>query len=563
MADPAEEPGASSTVALPSLRLDELLAELQGRVSQVLLARDRVRALLEAVLAVGGDLGLQAVLRRIVEAAVTLVDAEYGALGVIADDSGHLSQFLTVGIDEDAAAAIGPLPHGLGILGLLIRDPRPLRLDDLSKHPAAYGFPPGHPPMQTFLGVPLRLRDRVFGNLYLTQKRGGGAFDSDDEAVVLALAAAAGVAIENARLYEQTRQRERWVLASAEISTALLSGQDPEDVLPLLASRAVELATAGTGLVALPSPDGRLVVEVAVGLGCERLLGRTVGRALTDVYTAGTATTFGVAAGPHELAGDVTADSAVVVALGARRGLLVLASAPGAEPLSQDSSNELQAFAAQATVALELAERRRDAERLSVFEDRDRIARDLHDVVIQRLFATGMQLESAGRFLTDPEVARRVRRAVDDLDATIREIRSSIYALQEVSTGHAAPTLRSRILEVIDAGAGQLGFAPSVQMSGLVDTGVSSEVAEHLIAVLREALSNAARHARASRVTASVAVDEQVSLEVVDNGVGLDGAARHSGLANLAARARQVGGQFEVAPGPTGGTVLKWCAPAG
>lgn len=557
-----EPPSTGLADLLPQIRLDELLTELQSRLADVVRSRDRVHGLLEAVLAVGSDLDLQTVLRRIAEAAVRLVDAEYGALGVIGEH-GYLAQFLTVGVDDETAVRIGQLPRGHGILGLLIRDPRPLRLDDLGSHKAAFGFPPHHPPMHTFLGVPIRVRDVVFGNLYLTEKRGGSSFDGEDEAVVLALAAAAGVAIQNARLYEQTRRRERWVLASGEISTALLSGRDPEDVLPLVAGLAVELTEADTGLVALPDRDGRLVVEVAVGPERERLLGRTVAATLTDLYATGKAATLDVAAGPYPLGGDVTAGSAVVVPLRERRGLLVLSSAPGAEPVGEEGSTELQAFAAQATVALELAERRRDAERLSVFEDRDRIARDLHDVVIQRLFATGMQLESAGRFITDPEAANRIRRAVDDLDATIREIRSSIYALQEGATVDAAPTLRARILEVVDAAAEQFGFTPSMHMAGLVDTGVSPEVAEHLLAVLREALSNAARHAHASHVSASVAVDDQVRLEVIDDGVGLAEAGRHSGLANLAARARQVGGQFKVGPGPAGGTVLQWWAPAG
>jgi signal transduction histidine kinase len=552
---------------LPQLRLDELLRELQGRISDVLTTRDRLHGLLEAVLAVGSHLDLQTVLRRIVEASVTLVDAEYGALGVIGG-SGYLAQFLTVGVDEEAAVQIGTLPRGHGVLGVLIRDPQPLRLDDITQHPAAFGFPPNHPPMRTFLGVPVRVRDAVFGNLYLTEKRGGGSFDSEDEAVVLALAAAAGVAIENARLYEQTRRRERWMTASAEISTALLSGRDPEDVLPLVASRAAELASADTVFVALPSSSGELVVEVAVGGDAERLLHSPVGgpgTALAQVQVSGEPTVLRIAEEPHLLTADVRVGSAVVVPLGptgAGRGVLVAASRPGQEPVEDESLSELQAFAAQATVALELAERRRDAERLSVFEDRDRIARDLHDVVIQRLFATGMQLESASRLLP-PEPATRVRRAVDDLDATIKEIRSSIYALQ---TGplEQGPSLRSRILEVVDAGAEQLGFAPSLQISGLVDTGVPPTTAEHLLAVLREALSNTARHARASSVVVSLDVTDRVRLDVRDDGVGIPVDGRRSGLANLQARATELGGSCTVRPAEAdgGGTELAWDVPA-
>jgi signal transduction histidine kinase len=562
---PTPAPGAPEL--LPQLRLDELLRELQGRISDVLTTRDRVHGLLEAVLAVGSDLDLQTVLRRIVEASVTLVDAEYGALGVIGG-TGYLAQFLTVGVDEDQAVQIGALPRGHGVLGVLIRDPRPLRLDDIRQHPAAFGFPANHPPMRTFLGVPVRVRDAVFGNLYLTQKHGGGSFDSEDEAVVLALAAAAGVAIENARLYEQTRRRERWMTASAEISTSLLSGSDPEDVLPLLATRAAELAGADTVFVALPSTSGELVVEVAVGTHAGRLLHSPVGgdgTVLAQVQASGEPSVLRIADEPHVLTDEVRVGSAVVVPLGptgAGRGVLVAASRPGEEPVADESLSELQAFAAQATVALELAERRRDAERLSVFEDRDRIARDLHDVVIQRLFATGMQLESASRLLP-AEPAARVRRAVDDLDATIKEIRSSIYALQ---TGplEQGPTLRSRILEVVDAGAEQLGFAPSLQISGLVDTGVPATTAEHVLAVLREALSNAARHARASSVVVSVDVGDRVRLDVRDDGVGLPADGRRSGLANLQARAVALGGTCTVRPAEADGrgTELVWDVPA-
>jgi signal transduction histidine kinase len=564
---------------LPQLRLDDLLTELQARLSEVLRTRDRVHGLLEAVLAVGSDLDLQTVLRRIVEAAVKLVDAEYGALGVIGPE-GDLVQFITVGIDEEAAARIGSLPRGHGILGVLIRDPRPLRLDDLHSHEATYGFPPNHPPMRTFLGVPIRLRDAVFGNLYLTEKRGGGAFDAEDEAVVLALAAAAGVAIDNARLYESTRRRERWVAASGEISTALLSGSETEEVLPLIATRALELTGAATALVALAGddPEGALTVEVAVGADADRLTGHRVGEpgsAVADVRASGRPAVLLAADGPHALSGARSLGSAVVVPLGsddgpatADRGVLVVGSAVGGDPVDADSLTELQVFAAQAAVALELAERRLDAERLSVFEDRDRIARDLHDVVIQRLFATGMQLESASRALDRPEAAAKVRSAVDDLDATIREIRSSIYALQTAPLEQTPANLRSRILEVIDAASEQLGFAPTLQISGLVDTGVSPETSEHLLAVLREALSNAARHSKAGDVLVSLDVgtgsDAEVRLVVRDDGIGISGDARRSGLVNMGRRAAELDGTFTVGPADeAGGTELVWSVPAG
>jgi signal transduction histidine kinase len=549
---------------LPQVRLDELLSELQNRMSDVLRTRDRVHELLDAVLAVGSDLDLQTVLRRIVDAAVRLVDAQYGALGVIGG-TGYLAQFLTSGIDEADAVRIGQLPRGHGILGVLIRDPRPLRLDDLGSHQAAYGFPPHHPPMKTFLGVPVRVRDAVFGNLYLTEKHGGASFDEEDEAVVLALATAAGVAIENARLYEQARRRERWVSASAEVSTALLSGRDPEDALPLVARLAAELARADTALVALPQAEvDALLVEVAVGTGAENLVGRRVSSPVAAARASGQAAALDPDDGPHELVTGRQAGSGVVVPLGEAgdRGVLVVASGTGQEPVRLEAVPELQAFAAQAAVALELAERRRDAELLPVFEERDRIARDLHDVVIQRLFATGMQLESASRLL-GPEPATRVRRAVDDLDATIREIRSSIYALQTVPSSIEQPRLRARVLEVVDAGAELLGFRPELRLGGLVDTGVPAATGEHLLAVLREALSNAARHAVARHVVVQLDVHDDVRLLVRDDGVGLPDHGRRSGLANLAARASGLGGTLSVRslPPPERGTELVWTAP--
>lgn len=243
-----EEHGGSGQ-QLPKLRLDELLDELQARIDAARGTQDRVHSLLEAVLSVGRELDLPQVLRRIVEAAVVLVDAEYGALGVIGDDS-RLSEFLTVGIGEERREEIGELPSGHGILGELIRHPEPLRLPELSEHPASYGFPDHHPPMHSFLGVPIRVREKVFGNIYLTEKRGAAEFDAEDESVLSTLAVAAGVAIENARLYEETRLSERWMRASGEVTSALLSGTSGAEVLELIVEQAREIASADVGMIA-------------------------------------------------------------------------------------------------------------------------------------------------------------------------------------------------------------------------------------------------------------------------------------------------------------------------
>ena len=258
---------------LPHLRLDDLLAELQVRLAAVVRTRDRVHSLLEAVVAVGTNLELEVVLRQIVEAAVSLVNARYGALGVIGE-GGRLAEFVPVGLDEDQIARIHHWPEGHGLLGELITDPTPLRLSDISAHPRSFGFPEGHPAMKTFIGAPVRIRDEVYGNLYLTEKEGGAEFDEEDEAVLAALAAAAGVAIGNARLYEEARRQQQWLRASAEVTQQLLSGTAPDQVLALVTRLALEMSGADLVVLALPEGDGKqLVIEHAAGEGAEDALG--------------------------------------------------------------------------------------------------------------------------------------------------------------------------------------------------------------------------------------------------------------------------------------------------
>jgi signal transduction histidine kinase len=524
---------------------------------------------LDAVLAIGTGLDLQTVLHRIIEAAVQLVDAQYGALGVI-DDVRLLSQFLTVGIDEATAAQIGPLPRGGGILGLLIDDPRPLRLHDLGDHPAAFGFPANHPPMRSFLGVPIRVRNEVFGNLYLTEKVGGGDFDDEDQSVVLALAAAAGVAIENARLYDDVRHRERWLQASAEVTTALLSGTEPDEVLQLVAARARDLAKADFAAIVLPLGDS-LVIEVANGDAAERVTGKRIdpqASLIGDAFRGGaTVAIDDIHQSPHWPTNSEALDDfgpviiVPLVAGGARHGVLWVGNLVGGRRFRDSQQAMLEAFADQAALGLELARQRRETEQLSLFRDRDRIARDLHDTVIQRLFATGMQLESSMRYMTGPEAAERVQGAVGDLDKTIKEIRSTIYSLQR-SDRSPSSSLRARIVELIEELTPALGFTPSLRLEGLVDTRVSTDVGENLLPVLREALSNTARHATADRADVSVVVDEEsVTLTVTDDGVGLAADGRRSGLANLEARARTLGGTFTAHHAPEGGTELSWQVP--
>jgi signal transduction histidine kinase len=365
-----------------------------------------LRQLLDAVSTVGSDLDLPSMLQRIVQSAVELVDARYGALGVLDESRTRLAQFITVGFDDETRRAIGHLPEGHGILGLLIVDAKPLRLPDLSEHPDSYGFPPHHPPMKSFLGVPIRVRDEVFGNLYLTDKSTAEVFTDVDEELVVGLAAAAGVAIDNARLLARV----------------------------------------------------------------------------------------------HELV---------------------------------------------------------------LVEDRERIARDLHDTVIQRLFATGMSLQSTVRLVNTDRGAAidRIEQAVDDLDLTIKEIRTAIFGLERA--GVADQGLRSRILELVHDSVGALGFEPRVLFEGPIDTAVAQREADELMATLREALSNVARHAHASSVDVHVAVGAEISLRVEDDGVGpsADESPTGHGLANMAARAARLGGGFDVRPTDPSGTTLTWHVP--
>lgn len=543
---------------------------------------DRMRSLLDAVMSLGRGLELPQVLKGIVEAAVTLTDAEYGALGVVGDGQ-RLSQFLPVGMSDALMAEIGRTPCGRGILGELIRRPEPLRLTDLSSHPHSYGFPDHHPPMRTFLGVPVRVRDEVFGNLYLTEKRGGGSFDADDEAVLTTLSIAAGVAIDNARMYHESRRRERRLEALAEITRSLLSGTEADRVLQLIAERALEVAGADSAAVLLPAPAGPDLLRVAVahGAGAGRIAGLLVpaegslpgmaartGRPVVsaDIRSDPRAYPLGLGDGTEGGTEDGIEEEygpaiAVPLQIDSGRGALRLGRLAGRPPFDDAEATLISGFADQAVIALELGRHRAESEELAVFHDRDRIARDLHDLAIQRLFATGITLQSATRLIDRPEAAERVGRAVDDLDDTIRIIRSTIFGLRTTGDGRGGPSLRRDLTEAVRGATGTLGFAPSLRIDGTVDATVPDALAEQLLAVAVEALSNAARHARAHRLDLVLTVDDAVTLTVTDDGVGV-GAARHTGgLANLRARAEMYGGRLTVGAPASGGTCLVWSVP--
>jgi signal transduction histidine kinase len=555
---------------LPNLRLDDLLAELQVRLQAVLATRDRVNALFDAVVAVGTNLDIEVVLRGIVESAVSLVDASYGAMGVIGE-GGRLAEFIPVGLSADEIDRIHRWPEGRGLLGALISDPKPLRIDDLSKHELSFGFPAGHPPMTSFLGVPIRIRDEVYGNLYLTEKRNRGQFDEEDEAVLVALAAAAGVAIENARLYDEARRQQRWLSASAEVTRALLSGADLSDALALITAKSLEMSGADLVVLALPTADQmRLQIQHAAGAGAEEALGLVLpATSSASGHVLATGELLSVDDFSHDdrvarvAREHMDLGPAILVPLGTAgnvRGVLTAGRHPGAMPLAPAAADMLVTFATQAGIALELAEHRRQAERVAVFEDRDRIARDLHDLVIQRLYATGMSLQGAVSLIGSAEAAQRVNVAVDALDETIREIRSSIFALQ-TREDSKPPSLRARILHEADQAAGLLGFPPSLQLAGRLDDGVPDDLGEQLIVVLREALANAARHSGASKVDVIVRAGPDLALTVRDNGSGIRATPRRSGLANMEERAVNFGGTFRVEPLASGGTELAWQAP--
>jgi signal transduction histidine kinase len=556
----------------PKLELDELIDQLVARAHDVKRAQGRLRALLRAIDTVTGDLDLGTVLRNVVAAARDLAAAAYGALGVLGSDD-QLEQFIHIGIDESTAALIGPEPQGKGLLGALISDPRPIRLAHLSDDPRSAGFPPHHPPMESFLGVPIRVGGEVFGNLYLADSA-HGEFSAEDEELVVALAAAAAAAISNARLYEEATLQRRWLEASVEIAGHMLAptGEEP---LRMIARRAFDIAGADLVSLGLLTPDREaLVVEVAVGSRPEELIGRrfaigeTLARQIVDdgvpVRLAGAVDQSGW---PSYLSAAIDVGPLMSLPLrgsGPTRGLLTVVRRRGRPGFSSTELAMAAGFAAHASVALELADSRAAEQRLILLEDRDRIARDLHDHVIQELFAIGLNLEGVAQQLgPDGPLGQRVSQRVDDLDRTIRRIRTSIFELRGSMAG-PSHGLRDRILEVTTELTPALGFPPNAAFSGVLDLAVDDELADDVIAVVREGLTNVAKHADASAATVDVVVGGgEIVLSITDNGRGLGASARSGGcgIANLTARAAGRAGQLELVPAPGGGTRLTWRAP--
>ncbi|WP_432476213.1 GAF domain-containing protein [Nocardioides sp. GXQ0305] len=512
------------------------------------------RALLDAVMAVGSDLDLHHVLDRIVRSACTLTGAAYGALGVLGAGP-ELADFVHHGIGAPLRRQIGDLPRGRGILGVLVDDPRPLRLADLHEHPASVGFPAHHPPMTTFLGVPVRVRGTVFGNLYLTEKSDGEPFTSRDEELVQALANAAGFVIENARTFSRSERQRRWLAATARLAEVLQPGLGPE-----AAQQQVVIAArsgfGGDDPVALVSlDDGRPHVRALDGRHGERL------RAALDAAAASVG-----AAVRNEQGTTLSSDPTVVVVPLPTRLVprAALAALRPRDPLGEPSPHEerelLAAFATQAALALDRLQAVTDRAELAVVSDRDRIARDLHDVVIQRLFATGLQLQGLRGKVTDDLVGDRLDQAVADLDDTIRDIRSTIFQLRATRTEGVMSGVRT----LADEYAEPLGFVPVVRSRGPVDTVVDERMAGELLAVLREALSNVARHAGASLAVVELVTGSGfLELCVIDDGDGLPGVRNESGLANARRRAVDLGGELALGPADGGGTRFAWRVPLG
>ena len=566
-------PSGSPTVAPnPDLLLDEL----RSRALASSRAQERLTALLDAVMAVTADLELSEVLARIVRSGCELVDAKYGAMGVLGPDREHLVEFVSRGMTGEEGEAIGDLPSGRGVLGLLINDPRPMRLSDIASHSDFYGFPPNHPPMHSFLGTPVRIRDEVFGNLYMTEKQGAREFTSDDEAILVALAAAAGIAIENARQYEWSRRQRRWLQTTGDVTQLLFEGRGEGAAMDILARRTRELSQSQLAMVALYDEEDDLVVK-AVRCGesidaVERAkdsLGAVLHKGhWREIVTArepvllltrpGDPTVDNLSAEVRELGdSDLHGPTALlpIIVGDDEIGVLAVAWAIDAETFVENVVPLLAALAQQMGLALVAGRSQRDRSRLAMLEDRERIARDMHDLVIQRLFATGLSLQAAGRQTQAPTVVVRLNEAVDELDAAIKDIRRTIF---ELHRDRPTRELRAEIVDLVRGYTESLGFTPVLVMDGPLDE-LAGDLEADLVAVIREGLANVARHARAASVSVRVTSDDDaIRIEVADDGVGVPSNVVESGLDNLRQRAGSHGGSLTLRPRSPHGTTLLW-----
>ncbi|WAB83909.1 GAF domain-containing protein [Microcella daejeonensis] len=557
-----ESPDRIAEHAHGALPDDASPAELMSEARSLIAMQERLRGLLDASQAVVEELDLATVLRRLVEAAVALVGGRYGALGVIGCD-GRIEEFIHVGMPDDVVSLLGDLPQGRGLLGALIDDPRPIRVSDLGDDPRSVGFPAGHPPMRSFLGVPVRVRDAVYGNLYISESR-SGRFTPEDQELLAALAASAGIAIHNARLFGEATRRQRWTSALADITAALLS-DSAGDPFALLADRVAELAGGDLVCVIRPIAEHRSVVQTARGALAAQVDGLvfiTEGTMVARALATGESVMASRSTGLARTSGDDLGPTMVIPMIGAgrRAGALMVARAEGRPDFTPPDMEMASDFAAQATIMLELAAARADQQRLMVLDDRSRIAADLHDHVIQRIFAAGLGLQAAAGRIEDTAVREQLEELVETLDESILAIRSTVFAL--TARHMDDPPLRHRILDLISDMSAMLPAAPRLALSGPIDFGLPPDMADDLLGVIREALTNVAKHSGARSAAVSVQVSEgRVTLEVDDDGKGTPaGIRRRSGMANIVRRAERWRGAAGYGDRTGGGTVITWTA---
>jgi signal transduction histidine kinase len=547
---------------------NELLGGLLRQTHGTRVAREGLWRLIDAILGIASaDLTLASVLERVVDVARDTVEAEYAALGVIGD-SRQLREFVHCGLHADTVARIGHLPEGHGILGLLISTPQVLRLDDLTAHPASVGFPAHHPPMHSFLGVPITVDGQVYGNLYLTNKRDGRPFTEDDCELVITLAAAAAAAIADARRHEDALTRERWLAATQELTSELLAGADGDAVRRQITSSALLLADAALSALILRGADG-MRVETARGLHADGLTGARIGDDGSPAARAATS--------HHPLLVDVGADqeddplltslstfgSTMYVPLRTaehRLGVLVIAREKGQDAFTPQQLRAAEQFADQAALALDYGHATDERRRADLYAERERISHDLHDIVIQRLFATGLDLDSLSVTIAEPEAQERLTGIVDHIDAAIADLRSSIFSLHARREG--ATTLERQLEEIFRDAETMLGFAPDCTIDPVIDITIPDELVHHLLATVRELLANVGRHAEASQVTVRLRIEgPMLRVVVTDDGRGMRGHAVRSGLANLQVRAERLGGGMHIADADGGGTTVAWHVP--